>query len=62
MLVDKRDMAAAQRVIDKATVAAGDPDKVAMVTTGANWVVIHAVNAGPDMPRTIRRPLRCQED
>ena len=48
-------MAAAKRFFDKAMVANGDPDKVAMDKGGANKAAIDAINAGRDVPILVRQ-------
>ena len=55
LLTAKRDMAAAKRFFDKAMVANGDPDKVAMDKSGANKAAIDAINAGRDVPILVRQ-------
>ena len=55
LLTAKRDMAAAKRFFDKAMGANGDPDKVAMDTSGANKAAIDAINAGRDVPILARQ-------
>ena len=55
LLTAKRDMAAAKRFFDKAMVANGDPDKVAMDKSGANKAAIDAINASRDVPILVRQ-------
>ena len=55
LLTAKRDMVAAKRFFDKAKVANGDPDKVAMDKSGANKAAIDAINAGRDVPIVVRQ-------
>jgi len=55
LLTAKRDMAAAKRFFDKAMVANGDPDKVAMDKSGANKAAMDAINAGRDVPIIVRQ-------
>jgi putative transposase len=55
LLTEKRDMAAAKRLLDKAMRANGDPNKVAMDKSGANKAAIDAINAGRDVPILVRQ-------
>ena len=48
-------MVAAKRLFDKAMVANGDPDKVAMAKSGANKAAIDAINAYRDLPIVVRQ-------
>ena len=50
LLTANCDMTAAKRFFDKAIVANGDPDKIAMDKSGANKAAIDAINADRDVP------------
>ena len=55
LLTAKRDMATAKRFFDKAIVANGGPNKVAMDKSGANKAAIDAINAGRNVPILVRQ-------
>lgn len=54
LLTTKRDMAVAKRFFAGAMGLNGDPDKVAMVKSGANKAAMDAMNAGRNLPILVR--------